>query len=82
MRECGSNFITQLYGSFRDHEHYYLIMELAEGRDVYSLIKENSPRINRFKQGGEPAIRFILACIILGLEEMHSKGYIYNDLKP
>lgn len=82
MRECGSNFITQLYGSFRDTDHYYLVMELAEGGDVYSLIKNDSPRISRFQQVGEPAIRFILACVILGLEELHSKNYLYNDLKP
>lgn len=57
-------------------------MELAEGGDVYNFIKPDSPRTSRFIQVGEPAIRFILACVILGLEEVHKKNFIYNDLKP
>jgi len=31
---------------------------------------------------GEEAIRFIIGCVILGLEELHERQIVYNDLKP
>jgi len=57
-------------------------MEWAEEGDVYSLIKPGSRRKDIFRHIGEPAVRFILACVILGLEVLHSQGIIYYDLKP
>lgn len=57
-------------------------MEWAEGGDTYSLIKANSPRVKMFKNINEVGLRFILACLILGLEYLHSKQIIYRDLKP
>ena len=35
-----------------------------------------------FRKIGEEAIRFILANIILGLEDLHRNNVIYCDLKP
>lgn len=31
---------------------------------------------------GEEPIRFILGCVVLGLEALHRKRVCYNDLKP
>jgi len=57
-------------------------MEWAQGGDLYTFIKPNSKRQVLFKQAGEPAIRFILACVILSLEHLHNRSIIYADLKP
>ena len=57
-------------------------MEFAKGGDIYSLIKAESSRIQRFYQAGEHAVRFILGCIILGLEYLHGDNLVYWDLKP
>lgn len=57
-------------------------MEWAEGGDTYTFIRASSPRIKMFKSLGEEAIRFILGCVILGLEYLHEKKIIYRDLKP
>ena len=82
LKESRSPFITRLYCAFRDEEHYYLVMEWAQGGDLYTFIKPNSKRQALFRQAGEPAIRFILACVILSLEHLHSHNIIYADLKP
>lgn len=57
-------------------------MEWAEGGDSYSLIKKGSKRLPLFKKAGEKAVRFLLGCIILGLEELHKHGILFADLKP
>jgi protein kinase A len=57
-------------------------MELAEGGDTYSLIKNGSVRIPTYKKLGEKAIRFILGCLVLGMQYLHSKHIVYRDLKP
>lgn len=57
-------------------------MEWAQGGDTYSLIAEGSGRCEAFKQVGEGAVRFILGCLILGMEYLHAQNIMYRDLKP
>jgi len=58
-------------------------MEEAQGGDVFSLTDPALPsREATFREMGEVPIRFILACVILGLEALHQKNICYNDLKP
>jgi serine/threonine protein kinase len=40
------------------------------------------PREAIFREMAEVPIRFILGCVILGLEALHLKNICYNDLKP
>jgi serine/threonine protein kinase len=82
MKNSRSNFITSLHCSFKDEHYYYMAMEWAKGGDVYSFINKKSKRFVPFLYAGEEAIRFILGCIILGLEHLHSRRIIYWDLKP
>ena len=44
MKLVKSKFVTELYCVFRDETFYYMVMELAEAGDVYSLIKSFSVR--------------------------------------
>lgn len=82
LEESSCNFITRLFYAFRDDYYLYIVMEWAEGGDTYTLIRPSSPRIKMFKSIGESTLRFILGCLILGLEYLHSKQIIYRDLKP
>lgn len=82
LQDSKCNFITALHYAFRDDKYLYLVMELAEGGDTYSLIKEKSNRFKDYKKTGENAVRFLLACLILGMEYLHSNNILYRDLKP
>ena len=82
MKNVKSPFLNVLYSVFRDETYYYMVMELAKEGDVYSLIKLSSPRQPLFKKLGEEGVRFVLGCVILALEHLHSRNIAYWDLKP
>jgi serine/threonine protein kinase len=82
MKEAKSEFITTLYSLFRDHDYYYIVMEWAPGGDMYTFIKPGTERFNRYKRTGEVGVRFVLGCVILGLEYLHTKNIAYWDMKP
>lgn len=46
------------------------------------MICDDSPKFNDYVLLGENAVRFIAACVILGMEFVHKNGYMYRDLKP
>lgn len=57
-------------------------MDWAQGGDIYSFIKPNSSKKGLFLHSGEPGIRFILGCVVLGLQYLHQHHIVYCDLKP
>lgn len=80
--ESKSSFITVLHYAFRDEKYFYFVMEYAQGGDTYSLVTDRAKRAEEFKQAGEPAVRFILGCLVLGMEYLHQQNIMYRDLKP
>ena len=67
-------FISKLFYAFQDSNSFYLVKKFYPGGDLYY-------HINR-KIFSEEKSKFVAANIILGLEFLHSKGYIYRDLIP
>jgi serine/threonine protein kinase len=72
MKKSNSSFITKMYTSFKDDFSYNIVMEWAEGGDMFTFIDQKSRRYIPFLFAGEPAVRFILGCVILGLQYLHS----------
>ncbi|KAK0513331.1 hypothetical protein JMJ35_004317 [Cladonia borealis] len=69
-------FVVKLYYAFQDHEKLYLILEYAQGGELFEHLR---------LQGmfPEDTAAFYLAELVLALEHLHSTvGVVYRDLKP
>jgi len=72
-----SPFLLTMYNSFSDKKNIYLLLELCEGGDLYNLL-----RITKGNRFNEEVSKFYMACVVMGLEAMHSRELVYRDLKP
>lgn len=68
-------FICHLYTTFQDADSLYFVLELARGGDLFELIELHGGQLS------EPASRHYLGSVALGLQHMHTHGYVYRDLK-
>ena len=68
-------FIVNMNCAFQDYENLYLVMDLLTGGDLrYHLCK--------FRHFSEEETKFFVACLLLGLEYIHSNNIIHRDIKP
>lgn len=68
-------FIVKLFYAFQDHSKLYLILEYAEGGELWSHLETE-------KMFSEQVASFYVAELVLALSHLHSQGIIYRDLKP
>ncbi|OXB84339.1 UNVERIFIED_CONTAM: hypothetical protein H355_010766 [Colinus virginianus] len=68
-------FIVGFFGSFRDAQHVYLLLEFCQGGELWTKLRE----VRCFE---EPLAVFCSACVVEGLEYLHGHGIVYRDLKP
>ena len=66
--------IVNLYLTFQDENYLYMIMDYLDGGDLRKHMKS---KIFNLKE-----IKFVAACVIIGLEYIHKKGIIHRDIKP
>ena len=68
-------FIINMHYSFQDTNNLYLIMDYLSGGDLryqYCLDKDFN----------EEQTKFLLCCILLSLEYIHSNNILHRDIKP
>ena len=61
--------------AFQDYDNLYLVMDLLTGGDLRY-------HISRHRRFSEEQTRFFVACIVLGLEYVHTNKVIHRDIKP
>lgn len=66
-------FLINLYACFQTREHVIFVMEYAFGGDLMMHIHQDV--------FDEPRSCFYAACVVLGLEFLHSNQIVYRDLK-
>ena len=68
-------FIVNMVYSFQDHEYLYLVMDLLPGGNLrYHLSMRR-----RFN---EKQNKFLICCILVGLEYIHGENILHRDIKP
>lgn len=69
-------FVVKLFYAFQDHEKLYLILEYAQGGELFHHLALE-------RMFPEETASFYMAEIVLALEHLHKNlGVIYRDLKP
>lgn len=77
-RSAGALSHPNIAGVFdfgQDDGRYYMVMELAEGRDLARVLREEAPL------SPERSVR-IASQIALALDHAHSAGVVHRDIKP
>ena len=77
MAKLQHPFLISLVGSYQDDHCVYMVMELVQGGELYSVMSAAPQRCLPESQA-----RFYAAVIAEGLGFMHRRGYVYRDLKP
>ena len=69
-------FVVKLYYAFQDQEKLYLILEYAQGGELFHHLAQE-------RMFPEDTTSFYMAEMILALEHLHQTvGVVYRDLKP
>lgn len=80
LKTMNHPFICRFIDVQRSELLIKLAFEFCQGGDLFYHLKKL--RCTKNKRFSEDAVKFYIACIVLALEEIHSKGIIFRDLKP
>eukprot|EP00271_Cylindrocystis_brebissonii_P014092 TRINITY_DN3514_c0_g1_i1.p1 TRINITY_DN3514_c0_g1~~TRINITY_DN3514_c0_g1_i1.p1 ORF type:complete len:553 (+),score=102.16 TRINITY_DN3514_c0_g1_i1:740-2398(+) len=75
LAEVDSKCIVQLYCSFQDEAHLYLVMEYLPGGDMMTLLMRKDTLT-------EDEARFYIGETVLAIESIHKHNYVHRDIKP
>ncbi|KAI8331213.1 kinase-like domain-containing protein [Chlamydoabsidia padenii] len=75
LEGVGHPFIVNLWGTFQDDNHLFMVMDYIPGGELFSILR----RSQRFP---DHVAKFYAAEVVLAIEYLHSKDIIYRDLKP
>jgi cGMP-dependent protein kinase len=77
MKECADTpFAVRLTASFQDDQCLYLLMEVVPGGELFYYLQSLTQPLS------EPHARFYAACVCEAFAFLHSRFYVYRDLKP
>lgn len=70
-------FIVRLYATHQNQNNLYMLMDLIQGGELFSLLHNEDEQILE-----EADVRFYAANVFLALEHLHRLDIAYRDLKP
>ena len=77
MTNIDHPFIIKLVSTFQDKRNLYMLLQLVQGGELYSVLHSGS------RDGiSENGSIFYSAGILEGLSHMHRRSILYRDLKP
>ncbi|KAF7731832.1 camp-dependent protein kinase catalytic subunit [Apophysomyces ossiformis] len=68
-------FIVNLWGTFADYSHVYMVMDFVPGGELFSYLRKT-------KRFPNDVARFYSAEVLLALVYLHKHSIVYRDLKP
>ena len=68
-------FIVNMVYSFQDHDYLYLVMDLLPGGNLRY-------HISLKRHFNEKQNKFLIGCILVGLEYIHGEKILHRDIKP
>lgn len=75
LQNCNHPFIIKLYTAFQDPEYVHLALDYIPGGELFARLR----RVGRFSVD---VCCFYIAQIVLALQYLHQRRYVYRDLKP
>jgi CRP-like cAMP-binding protein len=70
-------FILQLVATYKDRNCLYMLLELVQGGELFSLLHNQNDGVLPVKSA-----QFYSGCVVSALTFLHSKLIVYRDLKP
>ena len=71
---AGFPLLSQLYGTFQDSDHLYMLIEFLQGGELYGHLYEEFSTLTGGKGGMKlKDARFYIACVALIFEYLHDK---------
>ncbi|KAL8009540.1 putative cGMP-dependent kinase, protein kinase-like domain superfamily, rmlC-like jelly roll [Plasmopara halstedii] len=82
--ECEHPFILKLHETYQDANQLYMLFELVQGGELWSLLYEKSFRVAKGVCGAfdVSAARFYAANVVEALRYLQKMKVAYRDLKP
>jgi len=74
-------FVVQLFWTAQDANHLYMLLQLGLGGDLRGVLLRRRQSSYGPALAGEQ-VRFYASVLVLVLEHLHGKGFVYRDLKP
>lgn len=67
-------YIVSMNGAFQDPTHIFFVLEYVGGGDLYTRLRDDGAM-------GDESGKLVCAEVALALGHVHSRGYMYRDLK-